>query len=80
MEKKPLLTSYYSRHSDELRSKAKQYYEANRDKIIEKSKERSKRKYTCDACDKEILIANKSNHVRTFKHRDKVKALEKQSE
>lgn len=79
MERKELKTSYYSRNKDAVKARAKAYYEANKQAILERNRERGLKTYTCEACNREILISNKSNHVRTFKHQDNV-ALLKQNE
>jgi hypothetical protein len=72
MERKELLPSYYSRHTDALRSKAKAYYEANREKVLERTKARSFQRYTCEVCNKEMALGNKTNHERSFKHRERL--------
>lgn len=79
MERKQLLPSYYSRHSDDLKVKARAYYLANKAKILEQNRLRGAKTYHCEACNKDITISNKSNHVRSFKHRDAQALFDKQS-
>ncbi len=66
---KQYLPSYYVRHAEELRAKSKEYYQNNKDAVLERRKAKGYKKFICEACNKEILLSNKTNHIRSDKHK-----------
>ena len=59
---------YREDNKDKIKVKGKKYYEDNQDKI----KAQASRPWTCDICNKTITIGNKSHHLKTTKHLEKL--------
>jgi hypothetical protein len=63
---------YDEKHKEVLKIKRKEYYEKNREKLLENKKEYDKQKWTCEVCNTTIKIGEKSSHLKTKKHLDKI--------
>ena len=55
---------YYEKNKEQIKLKVADYQKNNKDKI----KERRNKLWTCEICNKTILLGSKSNHIKTKEH------------
>lgn len=59
----------YAKNREERLEYRKNYYNENKEKIYKKVKQACYSNWHCDVCDKDMLVSNKSNHLRTDRHK-----------